>query len=130
MKMRCDQAKWVWTREKIKSQFHLQCMLHLQRYIMQKTPSKLNIRIQKYSHFNDAQNNKIQRKLNAIIGSIWKSITASSDSFCLIASQMSFFHTCKDNQYLNIWNDNDCYMHKDMYILHTKFSPIFLIHFL
>ena len=45
---------------------------------MLKTPSKLSIRFQKYSHFSDAQNNRIQRKLTAIIGSIYKSILASS----------------------------------------------------
>ena len=37
---------------------------------MLKPPSNLDIQIQSYSHFSDAQNNKMQRKFNAIIGSI------------------------------------------------------------
>ena len=58
------------------------------------TPSKLNIWFQRYRHYSAPQNSKIQRKLNTIIGSIWKSILASSDSFCLITSHMmaGFFH--------------------------------------
>ena len=35
-----------------------------------KLSSKLSIRFQRYRHFSDAQNNKIQRKLNAIIDPI------------------------------------------------------------
>ena len=35
---------------------------------MLKTTTRLNIQFQRYSHFSDAQNNKIQRKLNTIIG--------------------------------------------------------------
>ena len=53
-----------------------------------KNPSKLNIRFQRYSYFSDAQNKKIQRKLSTIIGSILKSVLASSDSFCLITSHL------------------------------------------
>ena len=59
-------------------------MPQLQSYIMLKTPSKLTIRFQRYNYLSDAQNNKIQRKLNAIIRCISKSILASSDSSCLI----------------------------------------------
>ena len=49
-----------------------------------------HVRFQSYSHFSEAPNNIIQRKLNAIIGSILKSILASSDSaFCLITSHIT-----------------------------------------
>ena len=67
---------------------HVHCMPQFQSFIMLKTPSKLSIRFQKYSHFSDAQNNKIQRKLNAIISCISKLILASSDSFFLITSHI------------------------------------------
>ena len=36
-------------------------------YVQLKTPSKLNLWFQRYSHFKAAQNNQIQRKVNAII---------------------------------------------------------------
>ena len=50
-------------------------MLQLQSYITLtlKTPSTLSIWFQRYSHLREAQNNEIQRKLNAIIGFISKS---------------------------------------------------------
>ena len=86
--MRCDQAKWVWTRKKWNLGFHLQYMHKFQSYIMLKLKLKLDLWIQRYSYFSDAQNIKIQRKLNAIIGSIYKTIIASSDSFCLITSHI------------------------------------------
>ena len=73
--------------------FPFHCMQHRHSYILMKTPSILNSPFQRYSHFSDAQNNKIQRELNtitiSIIGYIFKSITASSNSFCLITSQIS-----------------------------------------
>ena len=50
--------------------FYSHGMPQFQSYIKLKNPSNLNVRIQRYSYFSDAQNNKIQRKLNAIIGSI------------------------------------------------------------
>ena len=59
-----------------------------------KTPSNLRIQFQRYSHFSDAPYDKIQRKLNAFIGSIHKSILPSSDSFCFITSQMYLFTKC------------------------------------
>ena len=63
-----------------------------------KKPSKLSIRFQRYRHFSDAQNIKIQRQLNAIIGCISKLILASSGSFCLITSHMYFhFHVIRNN---------------------------------
>ena len=37
-----------------------QIMPQYQSFIMLKIPSKLSIRFQKYSHFSDARNNKIQ----------------------------------------------------------------------
>ena len=61
--MWCNQTKLVWTW------FFVYCMPQFQSYITLKTPSKLSIRFQGYSHFSDAQNNKIQRKVNGIIGS-------------------------------------------------------------
>ena len=60
---------------------------YLQLYFVE-TLSKLDLRFQIYSHFSAAQNSEIQRKLNTNICSIYKSILVSSDSFCLITSQM------------------------------------------
>ena len=71
---------------------HCHCMPQFQSCITLKTPSKLSIRSQRCSHFSDVQNSKIQRKLNTIIGSISKSILASSDLFCLIISQLLSQH--------------------------------------
>ena len=72
---------------KKKSSFQMQYMPHFQRYSLVITPSRLDLRFQKYHHFISTQNSQIQRKLNAIIYCILKSI-ASSDSFCLITSHM------------------------------------------
>ena len=44
-------------------------------------------KINYHSHFSAAQNNKIQRN-NTNICCIYKSILASSDSFCLITSHI------------------------------------------
>ena len=49
---------------------------------------KIYLRFSRYRHFSVAQNNKIQRKLNTIIDYTSKSIFPTSDSFCLIASQI------------------------------------------
>ena len=72
-------------KNKSKFSFHVQCMSQPQRYTTLKPPSKLSIRFKRYSNF-DAQNNKIQRELNAIIGCISKSMISCTDSFCLITS--------------------------------------------
>ena len=58
----CDQAKWVWTWNKIKLSFHVQYMPRPHRYITLKTPSKLSIQFQGYDHFSDAQNNQIKKE--------------------------------------------------------------------
>ena len=68
---------------KIKTQFSFPLYVQYLGYIMLKTTTRLNVRFQRYSHFSDVQNNKIQRKLNPIIVSIYK-----SDSFCLITSHL------------------------------------------
>ena len=47
----CDQAKWVWTKNKWKSSFKLYWRPHVQSYILLKTPSKLNLWFQRYGHF-------------------------------------------------------------------------------
>ena len=82
----CDQAKWVWTKNKWKSSFKLYWRPHVQSYILLKTPSKLNLWFQRYGHFKCCSEQWIQRKLKAIIRCIWKSILASSDSFSLITT--------------------------------------------
>ena len=63
-------SKMSLNSEKIKLSFHFHCMPQFHSCITLQTSSKLSIRFQRYSYFSDAQNNKIQRKLNAIIGSI------------------------------------------------------------
>ena len=69
--------------------FQCSCMGHIQGYTWLKTPSKLTLWFQRYSRFSGAQNNKIQKKINTIIGCILKSILASYNSFCLITSHIS-----------------------------------------
>ena len=50
------------------------CLIVGTIYSLVKTALKLDLWFQKYHHFNAAQNNQIQRKLNAIIYCILKSI--------------------------------------------------------
>ena len=49
---------------KIKTEFSFSLYATIAELYHAKTPSKLNIRFQRYSYFSDAQNNKIQRKFN------------------------------------------------------------------
>ena len=57
--------------EKNHHSLHLHCMLQFQTYIMLKPPIKIEHMVPEiYSHFNDAHNKTIQRKWNAVIGSI------------------------------------------------------------
>ena len=79
--MWCDQTKWVWTKKNTKPfLFTLHASIS-ELCHAPTTSSKLSIW---FHYFSDAQNNNIQRKLHTIVGSICKSILASSDSFCLI----------------------------------------------
>ena len=88
-------AKMSLNSEKIKTQFSISLYASISQlyHAEMKTPSKLSIRFQRYSHFSAAQNNQIQKKLNPIVGSTYKSISVSSDSFCLITSHMSNFYS-------------------------------------
>ena len=73
-------------------------MSPFQSYIMWKTPSKLNIRFQRYiALFSNVQNNKIQRQINEYYWPILKSIQASSDSFCFDHITCFFFSVRIDN---------------------------------
>ena len=85
--MRSSKMSLNW--KKIKLSFHVQYMPQPQSYITLKTPSQLSIQFQRYSHFSDAQNNRIKIKLNAIIGCISKSMIANSYSFGLITSHFT-----------------------------------------
>ena len=49
---------------------------------------EIELMVPRSSHFSAAKNNIIQRKFTTIIGYILNSISASSDSFCLISSHM------------------------------------------
>ena len=51
-------------------------------------PKKIGNWFLRNSILSDFKNNEKQKKLFALSGYIFKSIFASSDSFCLIASQM------------------------------------------
>ena len=69
-------------KEKKNLFFYVQCMPQPQSYSTLKTHKN------KHTVPEMAQNNKVQRKLNAVICCISKSIIASSDSFCLTTSHM------------------------------------------
>ena len=74
-------------------------MPHIESYILVKPPSKLDVWFKRYQHFSASQNKKIQRKLEVIIGCIFKSILASSDSlnylitFCVIVIWIVIFRS-------------------------------------
>ena len=53
-----------------------------------KTPQGLGNWFQRNKHLKDFTNNINQSKLSALVGCILKTILASSDSFCLITSQI------------------------------------------
>ena len=84
----CDQAKSVWSRSNSVSIFLAICMHHFQGYILQKTPLRLVNWFQRYEQLKDAKNNRKQKKLSALYGSILKSIFPTSDWFCLITSHL------------------------------------------
>ena len=64
--------------------FLLDVILLSNSYILQKTPLKLDMSFQSYDLLKGHQNNRKQKDLFPLFGSISKSIFASSDSFCLI----------------------------------------------
>ena len=65
MQDRCDAIKQNESElEKHKnSVFIFIVCFNIRGYIILKTPSKVNIQFQKYSHFSDAQNNQMQNVL-------------------------------------------------------------------
>ena len=63
-------SKMSLNSEKIKTQFSFSLYVPISELYHAENPIKIELRFQRYSYFSDAQNNKIQRKLNAIIGSI------------------------------------------------------------
>ena len=69
---------------KMKSSFQLQLDLYLVE-----NPVKIELTVPEIYPLLWCSNNEIQiRKLNSNICCVWKSILASSDSFCLISSHM------------------------------------------
>ncbi len=87
-----NQAKWVWTLTYHIFSFLLSVIFHSKSYVLQKTPLKLDMSFWSYDVLKDCQNSRKQKDLFSLFGSIFKSIFASSDSFCLNTSHM-----------LNVW---------------------------
>ena len=71
---------------RLKTHFCFHCIPQFQRHTMLKTP-KLSIRLQRYSHFSDAHNNKIQRKLNTFY---WLYLKINISEFRLILLDHKF----------------------------------------
>ena len=86
--MWCDHAKSVWSRSYSIFSFLLNCKKHLQSYILQKTPLKLNNQFKRYQQLKSFQNKKKQKEILPLFGYISKSIFPTSDWFCLITSHM------------------------------------------
>ena len=86
--MWCDQAKSVWSRSYSIFSFLLDCNKHLQSYILQKTPLKLNNQFKRYQQLKSFQNKRKQKEILPLFGYISKSIFPTSDWFCLITSHM------------------------------------------
>ena len=59
--MWCDQAKSVWSRSYSIISFLLDCNKHLQSYILQKTPLKLNNQFKRYQQLKSFQNKRKQK---------------------------------------------------------------------
>ncbi len=71
--------------------FLLGVILHSKSYILQKTPLKLDMSLQNYDLLKGCQNNRKQKDLFPLFGSISKSVFANSDSFRLIIPQFISF---------------------------------------
>ena len=85
--MWCDHAKWVWSRKFLIFVF---CHFLLGYYLsinLVKTPWRLGNWFSRKSTLSDCTNNKKQRNYLLCLA-VSKLISASSDSFCLIASHM------------------------------------------
>ena len=86
-----------------------------------KTPWRLDNWFSRNSILSDCKNNKKQKKLSALFGYILKLIFASSNSFCLIASQIAF------SIFLSVlWNQKNRHT-SFCYILYFNASSAFLI---
>ncbi len=83
-----NQAKWVWPREHHNFSFLLSVILLSKSYILQKIPLKLYKSFQSYDLLKGHQNNRKQKALFPLFGSISKSTFANSDSFCLITPHL------------------------------------------
>ena len=59
--MRCDQAKGVWSRSNSIFIFLIDCILHLQSYLLLQTPLKLVHWFQRYGQLKGCKNNRKQR---------------------------------------------------------------------
>ena len=61
--MWCDQAKSVWSRSYSIFSFLLDCNKHLQNYILQKTPLKLNNQFKRYQQLKSLHNKRKQKEI-------------------------------------------------------------------
>ena len=101
--MWCDQAKSVWSQSYSSLSFLLDCNKHLQSYILQKTPLKLNDQFKSYQQLKSFQNKRKQKEILPLFGYISKSIFPTSDWFCLITSHMSLSETMIAISTMTLW---------------------------
>ena len=66
-------SKWVWTRTYHIFSFLLGVIFHSKSYVLQKTPSKLDMSFWSYDLLKDRQNNRKEKDLFPLFGSISKS---------------------------------------------------------
>ncbi len=90
--MWCNQVKWVLCRALSNLRFVVYLIEQSESFVLLKTPSKSDLRFQRYTQFCPAENNKIQRDFHTIIGCISKSIFPTYDSFRLITTHILLWH--------------------------------------
>lgn len=133
--MWCDQAKSVWSRSYSIFSFLLDCNKHLQSYILQKIPLKLNNQFKRYQQLKSFQNKRKQKEILPLFGYISKSIFQTSDWFCLITSHISTnivtnsqLWTCWMHSWglhVKLWNESTITLSSTHTIVSTwKFSAV------
>ena len=86
--MSYDHAKWVWSWKFLIFVFLAFLLGYYLSINLAKTPWRLGNWFSRNSTLSDCKNNKTTKKLSALFGYIFKLISVSSDSFCLIASHI------------------------------------------
>ena len=90
--MRLDQGNWV-TCRKFQFLFSYTPLSHNSKllFILMQTPLHLNIWLQSYEEYFNAENNIQQENVNTVFASISKTISLTSNSSLSIMSHMLFF---------------------------------------